>query len=153
MTSPSKASKRKLDHNAPISPPPLRRKLQSNTTRAYPINTYLSLELTRRKLTILIETAVASFFTPSSQKPPEKITWHERAPNDDTPDSLVVGKYEPAKDSAKSEKTTDGTVKRHKIAAFDFVSWSLIAQVPSRKLKSDVFMHNVGLNSHSDIVR
>lgn len=35
MTTPPKASKRKLDHTAPISPPPLRRKLQSNTTRAY----------------------------------------------------------------------------------------------------------------------
>lgn len=92
------------------------------------------------KLTlILAETAVASFFTPSSQKPPEKITWQERAPNDDTPDSLVVGKYEPAKDSTMSEKPTGGEMKRHKIAAFDFVSLSLPSlNVPSRNSTSDV---------------
>ena len=34
MVSPSKTSKRKHEHNAPISPPPLRRKVQSTTTRA-----------------------------------------------------------------------------------------------------------------------
>jgi hypothetical protein len=35
MVSPSRPSKRKLDHNTPISPPPLRRKVQSTTTRTY----------------------------------------------------------------------------------------------------------------------
>ncbi|KAL5324305.1 hypothetical protein ACEPPN_008850 [Leptodophora sp. 'Broadleaf-Isolate-01'] len=114
MASPSKPPKRKLDGNAPISPPPLRRKLQSNTT----------------------QTAVASFFTPSSQKPPEKITWQERAPNDDTPDSLVVGKYEPAKDSTMSEKPTGGEMKRHKIAAFDFDS-TLIQTSSGKKFATD----------------
>lgn len=72
----------------------------------------------------LIETAVASFFTPSSQKPPEKITWQERAPAEDAPNSLVVGKYQPVKDSAKDQPKIGGDIKRHKIAAFDFVSWT-----------------------------
>ncbi|KAG4437592.1 hypothetical protein IFR05_006931 [Cadophora sp. M221] len=115
MASPSsKPSKRKLDHNAPISPPPLRRKVQSNTT----------------------QTAVASFFTPSSQKPPEKITWQERASNDDAPDSLVVGRYEPAKDSTKDGNPTGEEMKRHKVAAFDFDS-TLIQTSSGKKFATD----------------
>jgi bifunctional polynucleotide phosphatase/kinase len=65
--------------------------------------------------------AIASFFTPKSQKPPQKISWQERAPDDDTPSTLLVGKYEPSKDSAISEPASQDT-KRNKIAAFDFVS-------------------------------
>ncbi|KAL2073223.1 hypothetical protein VTL71DRAFT_10547 [Oculimacula yallundae] len=114
MASSPKPPKRKLDHSAPISPPPMRRKLQSNTT----------------------QTAVASFFTPSSQKPPEKITWHERAPNDDTPASLVVGRYEPIRDSTKDEKSTSEDFKKHKVAAFDFDS-TLIQTSSGKKFATD----------------
>ncbi|KAH7356726.1 polynucleotide kinase 3 phosphatase [Rhexocercosporidium sp. MPI-PUGE-AT-0058] len=88
------------------------------------------------KLTFLVETAVASFFTPSSQKPPEKITWQERAPNDDAPDSLVVGRYEPATDFTKDQKPTDGEMKRYKIAAFDFDS-TLIQTSSGKKFATD----------------
>lgn len=70
----------------------------------------------------LTETAVASFFTPTSQKPPERIVWQERAPNDDTPSTLLVGKYTPTSES-NSALNDDGTgTKRRKVAAFDFVS-------------------------------
>ncbi len=64
-----------------------------------------------------IEHAVASFFKPASQKPPEKIVWQERAPNDDIPSTLLVGKYAP---DGSSSGIADG--KRKKIAAFDLVS-------------------------------
>ena len=69
------------------------------------------------------ETAVASFFTPTSKKAPEKIIWQERAPNDGTSNSLIVGKYVPTNDSSSVVSTKD---KRWKVAAFDFVSESRI---------------------------
>ncbi|KAK0107173.1 hypothetical protein ONS95_003878 [Cadophora gregata] len=114
MASPPRAPKRKVDQSAPISPPPLRRKLQSNTT----------------------QTAVASFFTPSSQKPLEKIIWQERAPSDDAPESLIVGIYAQAKDSVEGQKPTGGDVKRRKIAAFDFDS-TLIQTSSGKKFATD----------------
>jgi len=54
---------------------------------------------------------VASFFTPASQKKPEKITW--RILNN----SLIIGRY--STDPAEKRLTEPGT--RRKIAAFDFV--------------------------------
>ncbi|KAI9048691.1 hypothetical protein LZ554_007522 [Drepanopeziza brunnea f. sp. 'monogermtubi'] len=110
----SPKSKRKLGHVASISPPPLRRKLQSNTT----------------------QTAVASFFTPASQKPPEKIVWQERAPNDDTPSTLVVGKYQAPDSSSSYSKSIAGESKRYKIAAFDFDS-TLISTASGKKHATD----------------
>ncbi|KAK2625111.1 hypothetical protein QTJ16_005480 [Diplocarpon rosae] len=106
--------KRNLDRDVPISPPPLRRKLQSNTT----------------------QTAVASFFTPASRKPPEKIIWQERALNDDTPSSLVVGEYEPTKEFSSDAKSLAGGAKRCKIAAFDFDS-TLITTSSGKKFAAD----------------
>lgn len=72
------------------------------------------------------EGAVASFFTPASQKPREqtRTIWTERAPNDDTPATLLVGRYVPADDGdAKKKEDADRLkgVKRRKIAAFDLV--------------------------------
>lgn len=60
-----------------------------------------------------------SFFTPTSQKPPEKMQWQERGAHEDSPKSLLVGKYVPVKvdDADANDK------KRRKVAAFDFVSW------------------------------
>lgn len=65
--------------------------------------------------------AVASFFKPASEKPPEKITWHERAENDDKPATLLVGKYVPS-DTVDPASMVPFTLPRRKIAAFDFVS-------------------------------
>ncbi|KAM3069449.1 DNA kinase/phosphatase Pnk1, variant 2 [Clarireedia jacksonii] len=109
MASPGRMPKRKSSTDRPISPPPTRRKVQSSTT----------------------SNAVASFFTPTSQKPPQRISWQERAPDDDTPSTLLVGKYEPSKDSGISKPASQDT-KRNKIAAFDFDS-TLISTASGKK--------------------
>ena len=70
------------------------------------------------------ESAVASFFQPTSQKPKERTTWSERAPDDDTPATLLVGRYEP-----EGMSDTD-RAKRRKIAAFDLVSLACLSFVP-----------------------
>lgn len=72
----------------------------------------------------LTENAVASFFTPTSQKPRDQVVWSERAPDKDTPATLLVARYEP--DTTKEAKDADGTAniaaaKRQRIAAFDLV--------------------------------
>lgn len=98
ISSKGEAVKRKRDHDGAISPPPLKRKVASGTT----------------------QTAVASFFTPASQKPPEKVTWIERGAGKAGPKTLLVGRYVPAK---KGEiETLKEESKRRKVAAFDFVS-------------------------------
>ncbi|RDL37783.1 HAD-like protein [Venustampulla echinocandica] len=112
MTSPKAGKRKHSTFGGPVSPPPLRRKVQSTTT----------------------QTAVASFFTPTSQKPPEKIIWQERAPSDDTPSTLLVGKYIAADDSASTTKAGDS--KRNKIAAFDFDS-TLIQTSSGKRFASD----------------
>jgi bifunctional polynucleotide phosphatase/kinase len=61
------------------------------------------------------ENAVANFFTPASQKPKDRTIWSERGPNDDTPATLLVGRYEP-------ENKERETTPRRKIAAFDLDS-------------------------------
>lgn len=122
MASPSKPkptypTKRKQSTlEAPVSPP-ARKRVQSTVTRMPLLTsqTYL-FDSTDRHL----ETAVASFFTPTSQKPPQKIIWQERAPNDDSPNSLLVGKYAPADDSVSALNEHESRKKI--IAAFDFVS-------------------------------
>ena len=69
-----------------------------------------------------LETAVASFFTPLSKKPPEKTIWQERAPHDDTHSTLLVGRYELEN---KCERLVSSQIsqRKPKIAAFDFVSY------------------------------
>lgn len=57
-----------------------------------------------------VERAVASFFTPVSQKEPEKITWRV------VKQSLLVGTSEPT-----DIKDDVPAIQRRKIAAFDFV--------------------------------
>jgi bifunctional polynucleotide phosphatase/kinase len=86
-------NKRKID--TAISPPPVKRKAQSSISKS----------------------AVSNFFTPASQKPKERTIWSERAPNDDIPATLLVGRYEP-ENTDESDRS-----KRRKIAAFDLV-WS-----------------------------
>ncbi|KAF5021771.1 hypothetical protein F66182_6146, partial [Fusarium sp. NRRL 66182] len=102
MPSSNSPNKRKAA-DAPVSPPPVKRKVQSGTTK----------------------TAVANFFTPASQKPKDATIWSERSPSDDTPATLLVGRYEP-------EQKEDKTIKRRKIAAFDLDS-TLIATSSGKK--------------------
>lgn len=96
-----------------VSPPPLKRKVEPTaTSETNPTYQYLFLYI--YSLTTLfpkIESSVASFFTPTSQKKPEKVSW--RIVNK----SLIVGKY--ASDPSASEKL-DST-RRRRVAAFDFV--------------------------------
>ncbi|GAB1195362.1 hypothetical protein APSETT444_004620 [Aspergillus pseudonomiae] len=79
--------KRPASTTGAISPPPVKRKIESTLTKQ----------------------SVSSFFTPTSQKKPEQITW--RIVNN----SLVVGKY-----AKKSDHTQ--TTEKPKVAAFDLDS-------------------------------
>lgn len=66
-----------------------------------------------------LENAVANFFTPTSQKPKDRTTWTERAPDgSDSPPTLLVGRYEPEQIEESDRR------KRRKIAAFDMVQTS-----------------------------
>ncbi|KAH8821230.1 polynucleotide kinase 3 phosphatase [Xylogone sp. PMI_703] len=109
MSKPGSSLKRQVTDGS-ISPPPLKRKVQSMTT----------------------QNAVASFFTPTSQKPPEKITWEERSPDDDSPATLLVGKYQPS----ELPEVQASAEKGAKIAAFDFDS-TLISTSSGKKHGSD----------------
>ncbi|KFY58368.1 hypothetical protein V496_06177 [Pseudogymnoascus sp. VKM F-4515 (FW-2607)] len=112
MSSSGRDPKRKNDDrdDKPISPPPIKRKVQSKTTKD----------------------AVSSFFKPTSQKPPEPITWSERAVNEDTPTTLVVGKYVPPGTSNDAPPTAP----RKKIAAFD-LDWTLVKSISGKKFVFD----------------
>ncbi|KAK3689081.1 polynucleotide kinase 3 phosphatase-domain-containing protein [Podospora appendiculata] len=94
---PSSNKRPATDNDRSISPPPLKRKAQSTIS----------------------QTAVANFFTPTSQKPKDRTTWSERSPSNDTPATLLVAKYIPEKQDGASNKPT---TKKRKIAAFDLDS-------------------------------
>ncbi|KAI3323939.1 DNA kinase/phosphatase Pnk1 [Xylariaceae sp. AK1471] len=105
----SNKGKRKATER-PVSPPPIKRKTQSTISKG----------------------AVASFFTPTSQKPKDRTIWSERAPDDNSPATLLVGRYEPENMEGKEEDRR----KRRKIAAFDFDS-TLIVTSSGKKFGND----------------
>ncbi|MCJ1286991.1 hypothetical protein MMC26_006338 [Xylographa opegraphella] len=76
----------------PLSPPPVKRKIASTTTKK----------------------AVATFFTPTSKKDPDRITWRIIS------GTLIHGKHKPKSDNILECRGHSN--KKRKVAAFDFVS-------------------------------
>ncbi|KIV88376.1 polynucleotide kinase 3'-phosphatase [Exophiala mesophila] len=85
-----------------ISPPPIKRKIDSTTTSK----------------------AVATFFKPASQRPPENLIWRI------VENSLVVGRYNP------NEKTQDEPKLPVKVAAFDLDDTIIVANTGSKWARS-----------------
>ncbi|ROV92187.1 hypothetical protein VMCG_09317 [Cytospora schulzeri] len=97
------------DNDPSLSPPPTKRKAQSNITSG----------------------AVADFFKPTSQKKDQpRFVWSERAPHDDVLATLLVGHYD------GHGNTNEGPMKRRKIAAFDLDS-TLITSASGKKFSND----------------
>ncbi len=108
-----------------ISPPPLKRKVQSTTTSGCSIFFSLSpVFLLDLKISDVgwPDKAIANFFTPLSQKKPDQITW--RIVNH----SVLVGKYGPEEPNGERNA---GHVAKRRIAAFDLVCF--IARFYARK--------------------
>lgn len=109
------AAENKRKATRSVSPPPTKRKAQSSISSKHCTADLWCMGWLTGGVAGT-ESAVASFFQPTSQKPKERTTWSERAPDDDTPATLLVGRYEP-------EGMGDADrAKRRKIAAFDLVS-------------------------------
>ena len=88
-----------------VSPPPLKRRIESTTTS----KTYLRRQECLSPYLQRIDRAVSSFFTPASQKVPERLTWRivDR--------SLIVAKY----DASHSDVRSQSISTPRRIAAFD----------------------------------
>ena len=111
-----------------LSPPPLKRKIESVTTsealhNLSSDNPYCS----RSTLTWDLENAVASFFTPVSQKEPERTTWRV------VHGSLLVGHYRTGGDAGKCPSP-----KRLRVAGFDFVLQPFL--IPSPTISQQLYL-------------
>ena len=103
---------------ASLSPPPLKKRKVESTTTSRLVDPVLS-ELTDGLRSL--EKAVSSFFTPTSKKEPERITW--RIVNG----TLLLASHQPV-----TADTINGPPsKRQKIAAFDLVSISNPESLPA----------------------
>jgi len=91
-----------------VSPPPVKRKQPSTTTRTCQNCAYY---VPKFGFSHIAEKAVSNFFKPASQKEPDKVSW--RIVNN----SLLIGKYHVPLEVVKLESNDD----KRKIAAFDFV--------------------------------
>ena len=123
---PSASTKRKADaHDPSISPPPMKRQIQSAVTSEHldpsrgifntsiQINSMLSRPISNPSV---IESSVASFFTPASQRPKSQVKWEERAPAKDEPTSLLVARF-----GSQDASPSSHSPGKRKIAAFDLV--------------------------------
>lgn len=77
-------------------------------------------------LTTYIENNVASFFTPASQKPPERTTWRTVS------NSLLVAQYQP-QDQPDADRRRQ---KRSKVAALDLDS-TIVTSASGKKFARD----------------
>ncbi|KNG52297.1 DNA kinase/phosphatase Pnk1 [Stemphylium lycopersici] len=107
MTVPPSLNKRTSSESKNLSPPPSKRRQQSAIT-----------SLSAHK-------AVASFFTPTSKKEPEKMAWRI------VKDSLLVGRFRDA-----TASTQPATACKRRIAAFDFDS-TLITTASGKTFSRD----------------
>ncbi|RGP70141.1 bifunctional polynucleotide phosphatase kinase [Fusarium sporotrichioides] len=130
--------------DAPVSPPPIKRKVQSGTT--------------------------TNFFTPTSQKPKDPTVWSERSPdnNDDIPATLLVGRFEPEKKEDRKVKRRkiaafdlDSTListssgKKHASNGTDWKWWHNSVPTRLRELYQDgyrvvILSNQAGLTLHFD---
>ncbi|KAJ2893772.1 hypothetical protein MKZ38_008239 [Zalerion maritima] len=137
----SSSLKRKADQL--VSPPLVKRKIQSTTSKH----------------------AVASFFTPTSQKPKSRTVWSERAPNEGAPATLLVGRYnsqEPQQSNSKvaafdldSTLISTASGKKHADDPADWKWWDPIVPTKLRQLHSDgyhivIFSNQGGMTLHPD---
>lgn len=100
-------AKRKEPSGRNVSPPPVKRRIQSTTTSECLYAAY-NFAVDEEKL----EDKVASFFKPLSEKPTETTTWNV------VESSLLVAHHEPFPELIQERRQS----KRRRIAAFDLVS-------------------------------